>query len=83
MNPYKLIRIQVGVPDQPGNLAKVATLIGEAGGNVVEVEGGISVEKLNDELFRRGLALSNMGDANPQSISGSDAPHPAAPARSP
>lgn len=34
----RLIRIQVGVPDAPGNLARVATLIGEAGGNIVEVE---------------------------------------------
>jgi threonine dehydratase len=33
----RLIRLQVGVPDQPGNLARVATLIGQAGGNIVEV----------------------------------------------
>ncbi|MGH9462367.1 MAG: FAD-binding protein [Vicinamibacteria bacterium] len=39
-------------------------------GNVVEVQGGISIESLNEELFNRGLALANMGDANPQSISG-------------
>jgi threonine dehydratase len=34
----RLIRIQVAVPDAPGHLAKVAALIGEAGGNIVEVE---------------------------------------------
>lgn len=34
----RLIRIQVGVPDTPGNLAQVADLIGEAGGNIIEVE---------------------------------------------
>jgi threonine dehydratase len=34
----RLIRIEVGVPDAPGNLAKVAALIGELGGNIVEVE---------------------------------------------
>jgi threonine dehydratase len=34
----RLVRLRVGVPDAPGNLARVATLIGEAGGNIVEVE---------------------------------------------
>ncbi len=34
----RLIWIQVGVPDAPGNLARVAALIGEAGGNIVEVD---------------------------------------------
>ena len=39
-------------------------------GNVVEVEGGITVENLNKWLFKRNLALENMGDANPQNIAG-------------
>jgi threonine dehydratase len=34
----RLISIQVDIPDAPGNLAKVAALIGEAGGNILEVE---------------------------------------------
>jgi threonine dehydratase len=34
----RLISIQVDMPDAPGNLAKVAALIGEAGGNILEVE---------------------------------------------
>jgi threonine dehydratase len=34
----RLISLQVGMPDAPGNLAKVAALIGEAGGNILEVE---------------------------------------------
>jgi threonine dehydratase len=34
----RLIRLQVGIPDAPGNLARVAAMIGEAGGNIVEVE---------------------------------------------
>jgi threonine dehydratase len=33
----RLISIQVDMPDAPGNLAKVAALIGEAGGNILEV----------------------------------------------
>jgi L-gulonolactone oxidase len=36
----------------------------------VEVEGGISIEDLNERLFKDGLALKNMGDANPQTIAG-------------
>jgi threonine dehydratase len=34
----RLIRLQVGIPDAPGNLARLAAMIGEAGGNIVEVE---------------------------------------------
>jgi threonine dehydratase len=34
----RLISLQVGMPDAPGNLAKAAALIGEAGGNILEVE---------------------------------------------
>jgi len=34
----RLIRIRVGLSDAPGNLARVAALIGEAGGNIVEVD---------------------------------------------
>jgi L-gulono-1,4-lactone dehydrogenase len=37
---------------------------------IVEVEGGMSIEDLNDALFKNGLALKNMGDANPQTIAG-------------
>lgn len=40
------------------------------GDNTVEVEAGIKIEDLNEELERRGLALENMGDANPQAIAG-------------
>ena len=34
----RLISLQVGMPDAPGNLAQAAALIGEAGGNILEVE---------------------------------------------
>jgi hypothetical protein len=37
---------------------------------VVEVEGGMSIEALNEWLWDKGLALKNMGDANPQTIAG-------------
>ena len=34
----RLVRLRVTLPDVAGSLAKVATLIGEAGGNIIEVE---------------------------------------------
>lgn len=37
---------------------------------VVEVEGGIKIEDLNEKLFKEGYALENLGDANPQAIAG-------------
>ena len=33
----RVISIRVGMPDSPGNLAQAAALIGEAGGNILEV----------------------------------------------
>jgi threonine dehydratase len=33
----RVIWLQVGMPDAPGNLARAAALIGEAGGNILEV----------------------------------------------
>ncbi|MEE8332803.1 MAG: threonine ammonia-lyase [Alphaproteobacteria bacterium] len=34
----RLVRLRVEAPDQPGNLARIATLVGSLGGNIVEVE---------------------------------------------
>jgi len=34
----RLVRLRVAMPDVSGSLAKVATLIGQAGGNIVEVQ---------------------------------------------
>ena len=34
----RLVRLRVGIPDSPGSLARVTVVIGEAGGNVVDVE---------------------------------------------
>ncbi|OGA14477.1 MAG: threonine ammonia-lyase [Betaproteobacteria bacterium RIFCSPLOWO2_02_FULL_63_19] len=34
----RLVRLRVAIPDVSGSLAKVASLIGEAGGNIVEVQ---------------------------------------------
>jgi threonine dehydratase len=34
------VRLRLRITDQPGQLAKVATIIGKAGGNIVEVQHG-------------------------------------------
>jgi threonine dehydratase len=34
----RLVRLRVNLPDVAGSLAKVATMIGEAGGNIIEVQ---------------------------------------------
>jgi len=34
----RLVRLRVTLPDTAGSLAKVATMIGDAGGNIVEVQ---------------------------------------------
>ncbi len=62
----------LGLPDSGGaviRMEKLNQIIGQDG-SVVEVQGGMSIANLNEELFSRGLALANMGDANPQTISG-------------
>ena len=33
----QLVRLRVQIPDSPGQLARVSTLIGKAGGNIVEI----------------------------------------------
>ena len=34
----RLVRLRVGVPDSPGSLVRIATIIAERGGNVVDVD---------------------------------------------
>lgn len=64
----------LGVPRNKGaiiDMRKLNKLIKiDKPAKLVEVEGGMSVEALNDLLFQNGLALRNMGDANPQTIAG-------------
>jgi threonine dehydratase len=36
----RIVRLRLRINDQPGQLAKVATIIGKAGGNIVEVQHG-------------------------------------------
>jgi threonine dehydratase len=36
----RIVRLRLRITDQPGQLAKVASIIGKAGGNIVEVQHG-------------------------------------------
>jgi L-gulono-1,4-lactone dehydrogenase len=63
----------LGVPSRCGgavilteNLDKILSTTGDT----IEVQGGITIKRLNNELFKLGLALDNMGDSNPQAIAG-------------
>jgi threonine dehydratase len=43
----RLVRLRVGVPDSPGSLARIATLIARSGGNVVDVSHQRAFSKLS------------------------------------
>ncbi len=63
----------LGVPSRCGGaVIKTDKLQGILGttSDTAEVEAGISIRRLNNQLFQRGLALENMGDSNPQAIAG-------------
>ena len=40
------------------------------GHKIVEIGGGLSIKDMNDWLYSQGLAVFNMGDANPQLVVG-------------
>lgn len=67
----------LGVPSRCGGaviqtekLDKILTPPGGPNGDVVEVQGGITIKHLNNELFKLGFGLDNMGDSNPQALAG-------------
>jgi L-gulonolactone oxidase len=67
----------LGVPSRCGGaviqtekLDKILSPPGGANGDIVEVQGGISIKHLNNELFKLGFGLDNMGDSNPQALAG-------------
>jgi L-gulonolactone oxidase len=65
---------QLGLPPQNGALLLTdrlnRVLRTDAARGTATVEGGIKVRDLNEELFRRGLSLANLGDWDGQSIAG-------------
>jgi threonine dehydratase len=46
----RLVRLRVGVPDSPGSLVRIATIIAEKGGNVVDVAHQRAFSKLSVKL---------------------------------
>jgi len=65
---------QLGLPAQSGALILTdrlnRVLRTDLAQGTATVEGGIRVRDLNEELFRRGLALANLGDWDGQTIAG-------------
>ena len=43
----RLVRLRVGVPDSPGSLVRIATIIAEQGGNIVDVDHQRAFSKLS------------------------------------
>ena len=43
----RLVRLRIGVPDSPGSLVRIASIIAERGGNVVDVDHQRAFSKLS------------------------------------
>ncbi len=53
----RLVEVQIEVPDAPGHLARIASLIGEAGGNIVEVHHQRAFSRLSVKSTAMTIAL--------------------------
>lgn len=63
----------LGVPSRCGGAVIVTEKLDKilaTTADTVEAQAGISIKRLNNELFDMGLALDNMGDSNPQALAG-------------
>jgi len=58
------ITIRLRIENQPGMLAKVTSVIGEAGGNI----GGIDIVQPGEEFLVRDITINTRGDDHAQSI---------------
>jgi len=57
----RLVRLRVGAPDSPGSLARIATLIGETGGNVVDVAHQRAFSRLSVKLTDIDFTIETRG----------------------
>ena len=51
----RLVRLRVGVPDSPGSLVRIATIIAEQGGNIVDVDPPARILQALGQAGRRRL----------------------------
>lgn len=64
----RLVRLRVGAPDSPGSLAKVATLIAENGGNVVDVAHQRAFSRLSVKLTDIDFTVETRGGGHADDI---------------
>ena len=64
----RIARLRVAIADQPGLLAKVAQLIGEAGGNIVEVHHGRAFSRLSAKSAELEVILETRGRGHVREI---------------
>jgi threonine dehydratase len=64
----RLVRLRVGVPDSPGSLAQIASIIGEAGGNVVDVVHQRAFSKLSVKLTDIDFTIEVRGGSHADEI---------------
>jgi threonine dehydratase len=64
----RLARLRVAISDQPGVLAKVAQLIGEGGGNIVEVHHGRAFSRVSAKSAELDVILETRGPAHVREI---------------
>jgi threonine dehydratase len=57
----RLARLRIAIADQPGLLAKVANLIGEASGNIVEVHHGRAFSRLSAKAAELDVIVETRG----------------------
>lgn len=64
----RLARLRIAIPDQPGLLAKVANLIGEARGNIVEVYHGRAFSRLSAKATELEVIVETRGPGHVREI---------------
>ena len=64
----RLARLRVSIADQPGFLAKVASLIGEADGNIVEVHHGRAFSRLSAKAAELEVIVETRGPGHVRAI---------------
>jgi threonine dehydratase len=64
----RIARLRVAITDQPGLLAKVAQLIGEAAGNIVEVHHGRAFSRLSAKSAELEIIVETRGPGHVREI---------------
>jgi len=64
----RLARLRIAITDQPGVLAKVTQLIGDSGGNIVEVHHGRAFSRLSAKAAELEVILEARGPEHVREI---------------